>query len=256
MGGDCLNFGCVPSKALISSARLIQQIRESEKWGLDRQEPRFVFERVFERMRARRAQIAPNDSQERFESLGVDVFRGQAKFRSANEVEVDGAILRAKNFVIAAGSRAAIPKVEGIESVPYFTNETIFDELNLKPASMIVLGGGPIGCELGQTFGRLGVQVTIMQRGSRLLPKEDRDVSEFLEKRLKDENVSVMTNSEVRSVARADSKIDIRVAQRTSGEAARETNIVADALLICIGRRPNIDKLGLDSIGVDADQRG
>ena len=102
-----------------------------------------------------------------FESLGVDVFRGQAKFRSANEVEVDGAILRAKNFVIAAGSRAAIPKVEGIESVPYFTNETIFDELNLKPASMIVLGGGPIGCELGQTFGRLGVQVTIMQRGSR-----------------------------------------------------------------------------------------
>ena len=256
MGGDCLNFGCVPSKALISSARLIDKINRAEEWGLRKTEPQFDFNEVLTRMRARRAQIAPNDSQERFESLGVDVFRGQAKFRSANEVEVDGAILGAKNFVIAAGSRAAIPKVEGIESVPYFTNETIFDELNFKPASMIVLGGGPIGCELGQTFARLGVQVTIMQRGSRLLPREDRDVSEFLEKRLKDENVSVMTNSEVRSVARADSKIDIKIAQRTSGEAACETNIVADALLICIGRRPNIDNLGLDSIGVDADKRG
>src|SRR6266849_1102542 len=109
MGGDCLNFGCVPSKALISSARLIQQIRESERWGLDRQSPQFVFEKVFERMRARRAKIAPNDSQERFESLGVDVFRGEARFVSPHEVEVGGQRLRATNFVIATGSRALIP---------------------------------------------------------------------------------------------------------------------------------------------------
>ena len=150
MGGDCLNFGCVPSKALISSARLIQQIREAEKWGLDRQEPQFVFEKIFERMRARRAKIAPNDSQERFESLGVDVFRGEARFVSpARSGSRLGGRLRAKNFVIATGSRAVIPKIEGIESVPYFTNETIFDELKEKPESMIVLGGGPIGCELG-----------------------------------------------------------------------------------------------------------
>src|SRR6266511_1767818 len=137
MGGDCLNFGCVPSKALISSARLIQQIRESETWGLDRQEPKFVFEKVFERMRTRRARIAPNDSQERFESLGVDVFRGEARFVSPYEVEVNGQKLRAKHFVIATGSRAVIPKIEGIDSVPYFTNETIFDELKVKPQSMI-----------------------------------------------------------------------------------------------------------------------
>ena len=158
MGGDCLNFGCVPSKALISSARLIQQIRESEKWGLDRQEPQFAFQKVFERMRARRAKIAPNDSQDRFESLGVDVFRGEARFVSPHEVEVNDQKLRAKNFVIATGSRAVIPKIEGIDDVPYFTNETIFDELKAKPESMIVLGGGPIGCELAQTFRRLGVQ--------------------------------------------------------------------------------------------------
>ncbi len=189
MGGDCLNFGCVPSKALISSARLIQQIRESEKWGLDPQEPQFVFEKIFARMRARRAKIAPNDSQERFESLGVDVFHGQARFVSPHEIEIcftltsilslagrggrvgvcDGQRLRAKNFVIATGSRAAIPKIDGIESVPYFTNETIFDELREKPGSMIVLGGGPIGCELGQAFARLGVKITIVQRAAQLL---------------------------------------------------------------------------------------
>src|SRR3989454_12300523 len=144
MGGDCLNFGCVPSKALISSARLIQQIRESEKWGLDGQEPQFAFEKIFERMRARRAKIAPNDSQERFESLGVDVFRGEAHFNSPHEVEMDRQKLRAKNFVIATGSRFAMPKIEGVDQVPYFTNETIFDELKEKPESMIVLGGGPI----------------------------------------------------------------------------------------------------------------
>jgi pyruvate/2-oxoglutarate dehydrogenase complex dihydrolipoamide dehydrogenase (E3) component len=116
MGGDCLNFGCVPSKALISSARFIQQIRESEKWGLDRQEPQFVFEKIFARMRERRAKIAPNDSQERFESFGVDVFRGEAKFISPHEIELNGRRLRAKNFVIATGSRAAIPKIEGIDT--------------------------------------------------------------------------------------------------------------------------------------------
>src|SRR5436853_4584168 len=182
MGGDCLNFGCVPSKALISSARLIQTIRRAEEWGLRKIEPQFDFEQVFARMRNRRAKIAPNDSQERFESLGVDVFRGEARFVSPHEAEVDGQKLRAKNFVIATGSRAVIPKIEGIDDVPYFTNETIFDELKAKPESMIVLGGGPIGCELAQTFRRLGVQVTIVQRGHQLLPREDRDVAEFLDR--------------------------------------------------------------------------
>src|SRR5438874_11936781 len=140
MGGDCLNFGCVTSKALISSARLVQQIRQSGNWGLGHNEPEFEFSEVMARMRARRAIIAPNDSQERFKSLDVDVFRGQARFLSPHEVEVEGQKLRATNFVIATGSRAAIPPIDGIESVPYFTNETIFDRLNERPASMIVLG--------------------------------------------------------------------------------------------------------------------
>ncbi len=256
MGGDCLNFGCVPSKALISSARLIRRIRESEKWGLDRQEPQFDFEKVFERMRARRAKIAPNDSQERFESLGVDVFHGEARFVSPHEVEVNGQRLRAKNFVIATGSRAVIPKIEGIDSVPYFTNETIFDELEEKPQSMIVLGGGPIGCELTQTFCRLGTHVTMIQRGDQLLPREDRDVAEFLGRRLINEGVRIIKNANARAVAITDAgKVALEFLDRQSGQMAERT-FFADALLIAIGRSPNLQSLDLKSAGVDVNERG
>src|SRR5438552_5118070 len=256
MGGDCLNFGCVPSKALISSARLIQQIRESEKWGLDRQEPQFAFQKVFERMRARRAKIAPNDSQDRFESLGVDVFRGEARFVSPHEVEVNDQKLRAKNFVIATGSRAVIPKIEGIETVPYFTNETIFDELKEKPESMIVLGGGPIGCELAQTFRRLGVQVTIVQRGDQLLPREDRDVADFLERRLINEGVRIIKHADVHSVAASGTrKVALQLLDRQSGRLAERT-FFADALLVAIGRSPNLRRLDLRAAGVDVNERG
>jgi len=256
MGGDCLNFGCVPSKALISSARLIQQIRDAERWGLDRQQPQFVFEKVFERMRARRAKIAPNDSQERFESLGVDVFRGEARFVSPHEVEVTGQRLRARNFVIATGSRPLIPKIEGIDEVPYFTNETIFDELQEKPESMIVLGGGPIGCELAQTFRRLDVQVTIVQRGDQLLPREDRDVAEFLERRLINEGVRIIKNADVHSVATSDAgKIALQLVDRQSGRIAERT-FFADALLVATGRTANLRSLDLTSLGVEVTERG
>ena len=256
MGGDCLNFGCVPSKALISSARLIQQIRESEKWGLDQLEPQFVFEKVFERMRARRAKIAPHDSRERFESLGVDVFHGQARFVSPHEVEVNGQRLRAKNFVIATGSRAVVPKIKGIENIPYFTNETIFDELKQKPENMIVLGGGPIGCELAQTFQRLGVDVTIFQRGDQLLPREDRDVAEFVERRLINEGVRVIKNADARSVATSDTgKVALQLLDRQSGQLAEPT-FFADVLLVAAGRTPNLRSLDLKSVGLDITERG
>jgi pyruvate/2-oxoglutarate dehydrogenase complex dihydrolipoamide dehydrogenase (E3) component len=256
MGGDCLNFGCVPSKALISSARLIQQIRDAEKWGLDRQEPQFVFERIFNRMRARRAKIAPNDSQERFESLGVDVFRGEGRFISPHEVEVDGHKLRATNFVIATGSRAAIPNIQGIDAVAYFTNETIFDELEQKPESMIMLGGGPIGCELAQAFCRLGVRVTIVQRRDQLLPREDRDVADLVESRLISEGVRVIKNTDARSATRnGDGTIVLQLSHRQSADQT-ETRVVADVLLIAVGRTPNFRRLGLKAAGVEFGEGG
>jgi len=276
MGGDCLNFGCVPSKALISSARLIQQIRESEKWGLDRQEPQFTFDKIFERMRARRAKIAPNDSQERFESLGVDVFRGEARFVSPNEIEVNvvpspqsspsgrggrtapggGQRLCAKNFVIATGSRATIPNIDGIDGVPFFTNESIFDELRSTPRSIIILGGGPIGCELAQMFARLGVQATIVQRNAQLLPREDRDVADFLERCLASEGVRILKNAEARSATKnSDGTIALQLLDRQSS-AQPETRLVGDVLLVAAGRTANFRKLDLEAAGVDVGDKG
>src|SRR5213075_2082540 len=207
-------------------------------------------------MRARRAKISPNDSQERFESLGVDVFRGEARFVSPHEVEVNGQKLHAENFVIATGSRAAIPKMKGIDAVPYFTNETIFDELKEKPESLIVLGGGPIGCELAQTFQRLGVQVTIIQRGDQLLPREDRDVAEFLERRLINEGVRIIKNADAHSVATSDAgKVALEFLDRQSGRVAERT-FFADALLVAIGRTPNLRSLDLKSVGIDVNEAG
>ncbi len=247
MGGDCLNFGCVPSKALISSARLAQHMREAEKWGLRNQEPQFEFRDVMERMRARRAKIAPNDSQERFESLGVDVFRGEAKFVSPHEVEVNARRLQARNFVIATGSRAAIPEIAGLDSVPFFTNETIFDALHGKPASMIVLGGGPIGCELGQAFRRLGVKITIVHNGDQLLPPEDRDVADFIQKRFAMEGMDVRLNTTTNRVRFENGSV---ILGTNGGE------VVAETLLIATGRTPNIEQLNLAAAGVKHSPHG
>ncbi len=248
MGGDCLNFGCVPSKALISSARLIQQMREAEMWGLKAVEPKFELGEILTRMQERRATIAPNDSQERFESLGVDIFRGEAKFLSPNEVEVDGQKLRAKNFVIATGSRAAVPEIDGLDSVPYFTNETIFDHFDPQTKSLIVLGGGPIGCELGQAFRRFGLAVTLLQDDAQLLPPEDRDVAEFIEKRFAAEGVDVRLKAKAKSFAQRGQKI---VAAFEKGDP-----VTADALLVSAGRTPNIETLDLKAAGVKFSKHG
>ncbi len=253
MGGDCLNFGCVPSKALIASARAIQNIREAEKWGLARQEPQFDFRAVFDRMRASRARIAPNDSQERFESLGVDVFRGEGRFLSPREVQVNGVTLRAKHFLIAAGSRAAIPEVPGLAQVPYFTNETIFDRLETKPKSLIVLGGGPIGCELSQVFCRLGVSVTLVQHNAQLLPKEDADAAVLVQKQLEHEGIAVLLNRQTTRAGLAAGQPQIEIHNRTTGQT---TTLIADALLVAAGRIPNVETLGLKAAGVKIGRRG
>src|SRR5215831_8268222 len=152
-------------------------------------------------MRARRAKIAPNDSEQRFESLGVDVFRGEARFVSPREIQVGDNKLRARNFVIATGSRAVIPKIDGIANVPYFTNETIFDGLRHKPESMIVLGGGPIGCELGQALNRLGVKITIVEYVPQILPPEDVDVAQFMQKHFETEGITIQHCTEAKRVS-------------------------------------------------------
>jgi len=251
MGGDCLNFGCVPSKALLASARAAHHIRHADRWGLEASEPSFSFGRVMDRMRARRAQIAPHDSQERFEKLGVEVLRGDASFLSPHEVRVENRTLRAANFVIATGTRPAIPEIDGLDSVSYFTNETIFDELSGLPKSLLILGGGPIGCEMAQAFARLGVPVTLAHRGARLLPKEDSDASVLVERILAADGVSCLLTATARQV-RADS--DGIVMTFRQGEKNLERR--AAAILIATGRTPNTDTLNLQAAGVRSAEHG
>lgn len=257
MGGDCLNFGCVPSKALISSTRAIETIRRAEKYGLNKIDPSFEFTEVFERMRARRAVIEPNDSKERFEGLGVDVFKGQARFISPNEVEIDGEImLRSKNFVIATGRRAGIPPIEGIDDVPYFTNETIFDTLNEKPDRLVVVGAGPIGCELGQVFSRLGVKVTLVEFMPQIMGKEDADVATFVQKQLEGEGVGVLTNTGVKRAELRDGTIHLEASQRVADGEEKTITLDTDALLIAAGRIPNVEDLNLEAAGVTYERQG
>jgi pyruvate/2-oxoglutarate dehydrogenase complex dihydrolipoamide dehydrogenase (E3) component len=191
--------------------------------------------------------LAPLDSQERFESLGMDVFREEATFLSPHEIAVGGEKLRARHFVIATGSRAAIPAVIGASRVPYFTNETIFDELKEKPESLLIIGGGPIGCELGQMFGRLGVKVTILQKGPRLLDKEDPEVSEFVRRTLEAEGIRVLTGTEIDEVKQEVGGVILRC----PGES-----VSGRALLVSAGRQPNVENLNLPKAGVAFSERG
>ena len=256
MGGDCLNFGCVPSKALISSTRAIENIRRAEAFGLDKQAPRFAFKKVFERMRSRRARIEPNDSVQRFEGLGVDVFQGQATFKSPYEVEVEGTILQAKRFVIASGRRAGIPPISGIENVPYFTNETIFDQLNEKPESIIIVGAGPIGCELGQVFNRLGVRTTLVEFLPQIMGKEDEDVASFVQARLESEGVSVMTSTGIQLAEMRNGEIYLEASQKDDSGASTTISLSAKVLLIAAGRVPNVEGLDLEAAGVSYTKQG
>ena len=246
MGGDCLNTGCVPSKALVSTSKLIQGIRDAEAHGLDATEPRFRFQRVFEHMRERRARIAPNDSVERFEGLGVDVFEARARFASPHEVELDdGTRLEGAHFVIATGTRPFVPPIPGLAETPHFTNETFFDEQETPPESLIVLGGGPIGCELGQVMNRLGVRVTILTDVSRLLPRDDAEASAVVHEAFAAEGIEVVTDCRVEAF-RQEPNGDITA--ELGGDDAR--SVTASRLLVATGRSPNVEDLGLDAAGV------
>jgi len=251
MGGDCLNYGCVPSKGLISSAKLIQHIRDGETLGLQRMEPKFSFQEVFASMRKRRATIEPNDSAERFEGLGVDVFLGRARFVSPHAVEVNGARLQARNFVIATGTKAAVPDIPGLNDISYYTNETIFDELPSAPDSLLVVGGGPIGCELSQVMARLGVQVTLVQLPPRLLPRDDAEAAKIVEARLREEGVRVLTGAHPARFEKRNGSIVATIEQPDGRE-----ELVTAAVLLAAGRTPNTEGLNLEAAGVKYGKSG
>ena len=252
MGGDCLNTGCVPSKALIASARAAHVARHGSRWGLRDREPDFAYEHVMDRVRERRATIAPHDSAERFESLGVDVFAGAGRLLSPREVAVGDIRLRAAHVVIATGSRASLPPIEGLAEARPYTNETIFDALRARPDGLLVLGGGPIGCELGQAFARLGVRVSIVEASARILDKEDPDVAEVVRRALETDGVRLVTDATVRRVSRQGGRVRMELATRGGGAETLE----AEALLVAAGRVPNVEDLGLEAAGVAHTRKG
>lgn len=244
MGGDCLNTGCVPSKALIRTARLLADARNAPRFGVRALHADFDFAAAMERVRQVIAKVEPHDSVARYTGLGVECIAGQARLVDPWTVDVNGRRLTARNIVIATGARPSVPDLPGLEQIDYLTSDTLWS-LRVQPRRLVVLGGGPIGCELGQCFARLGCEVTIVQRRPRLLPKEDEDASAALRTAFEREGIALALGAEA-----------LRVEQNGEGgrlivrEAGGERAIAFDRLLLALGRTPNTGGFGLAELGV------
>jgi pyruvate/2-oxoglutarate dehydrogenase complex dihydrolipoamide dehydrogenase (E3) component len=251
MGGDCTNYGCVPSKAIIRSARAAYAFREASSFGISGENGNNAdFSCVMERMRRLRAQISANDSVERFTKLGAEVYLGDAKFVGKHEIEVDGSRLSFSKAIIATGARAAELTLPGFQEVGYFTNETIFS-LEGLPKSLLVIGGGPIGCELVQTFRRFGSEVTLLTRGNRLLPRDDIDAAEILRRRFEREGIRLIFGAKLLRAGRENG-----FKQIAFDRGAGEEKVQACEILLAVGRRPNIEGLNADAAEVRTDKSG
>ena len=268
LGGDCLWTGCVPSKALIASARLARRMEEAGSLGLPAAAPAgHGLQAVMERMRTARAVVAQHDDPERFRAMGVAVHFGAARFLDASTLKVEGeGLLRSKRFVLATGAEPWTPPAQGLEEAGFWTYETVFDQ-NEIPGSLIVLGGGPVGVELAQAFSRLGSKVTIVEAAGTVLGGEDPDASAHLAEALVSEGIDVRAMTTAAQVRRtADGRKAVALA-RTDGAAGTEPGdgrrradaqdtLVADEILVATGRRPRIDGLGLDAAGIETRQGG
>jgi pyruvate/2-oxoglutarate dehydrogenase complex dihydrolipoamide dehydrogenase (E3) component/uncharacterized membrane protein YdjX (TVP38/TMEM64 family) len=250
MGGDCLNTGCVPSKALIRSSRIADYARRANEYGLKSLPVDVDFERVMDRVKSVIGRIEPHDSVERFTELGVDCVKGDARLLSPWEVEVNGRTLSAPNIVIASGSRPRIPTIPGLEQVDYLTSDTVW-ELREAPGRLLVLGAGPIGCELAQAFSRLGSEVILVTHASRILPREDPEVSEQLGAAFRGGGVAVHSRCEPRSI---EPSAGAGVCHLDGPEG--ELSIAFDRLLLAVGRSANVEGLGLESLGIELTPTG
>lgn len=247
MGGDCLNVGCVPSKGLISAARGWSTARHAAAAYAGPPVPADAagdFAAMMTRMRRIRSELSPIDSATRFRDLGVDVFLGDGAFASASTISVAGSTLNFRRAVIATGARAAAPSIPGLDTVPYLTNESIFD-LTTLPARLLIVGAGPIGCEMAQSFSRFGSAVTVIDKGARVLPRDDADAAEVIDRALREDGVAFVMEADIVGVSRQGDQIHVRT--RRDGIEATHTG---DALLIAIGRAPNVEGLQLDRAGV------
>ncbi len=246
LGGDCLWTGCVPSKALIASAKLAHQMRHAERLGLAGASPHHVFESVMERMRAARATVAHHDDSERFRKLGIDVVFGNATVKTPRDVVVDGRTLSSPRLVVATGSSPAVPPIPGLAEAGYLTHLDAFDQ-NTLPSRIAVLGAGPIGLEFAQVYARLGAKVTVFEMFPRALPREDAEASQAILKALVAEGITIHTGTKVESVGSGAGAKSVQ-GRTQSGEEICED---VDEVFVATGRRPNGLGLGLESIGVE-----
>ncbi len=248
LGGDCLWHGCVPSKTLLKSARVAHLMRNADRWGLSPADPRADLARVMTHVEATVSDIAAPETPERFRALGVDVILGTGQFTSPSTFVVDGRTITARHFVIATGSRPAIPPIAGLAYVPYLTNETVFS-LREPVAHLIIVGAGPVGSEMAQAFRRLGSAVTVVDLANRILPREDADVAAVIQQALEREGVRYRLGITVGGVKQGDPHAGrIRMTLRTANGAVEQ--LAASHLLLAAGRVPNVEGLGLDAAGV------
>jgi pyruvate/2-oxoglutarate dehydrogenase complex dihydrolipoamide dehydrogenase (E3) component len=249
MGGDCLNYGCVPSKSLIAAAKAAHAIRNAGRFGVNGHEPKIDFQGVHDHVKGVIAAIAPHDSKERFEALGVRVVRAHGRFVGPREVEADGQRIHARWIVVATGSSPAVPPIPGLAEVPHLTNETVFDLIE-RPQHLIVIGGGPIGCELAQAHRRLGAGVTVLELVS-ILPRDDPDAVAVVRDQLRADGIDLREHVAVRKVERDGNAIAV-----TIKEAGARQRINGSHVLVATGRRANVDGLDLEAAGIEYSAKG
>ncbi len=250
MGGDCLNTGCVPSKALLRSAKMLSYAKRAQEFGFEKAEIDFDFAKVMERVQQKIAQVEPHDSIERYTSLGVEVIEGEAKITSPWTVEVNGKTLTTQSIIIATGAAPFVPPIKGLDEIDYLTSDTLWN-LRELPARLVVLGGGPIGSEMTQAFARLGSRVTQVEMGPRIIGREDPEVGEFIRQKFIDEGIQVLTEHQAQEV-RLDSGRKWLVCEH-QGE---KIEVEFDQLLIAVGRKANVTGFGLEELGVKIAPRG
>ena len=249
MGGDCLNTGCVPSKALIASAKLLSHVKRAKEFGFKTGTIDFNFSDVMERVQSKIKQVEPHDSIERYTGLGVDCFTGYAEILSPFEVRVNDQVLTTKNIIIATGAKPMVPPIPGLDQVDYLTSDTIW-EIREQPQKMVVLGAGPIGCEMAQTFARLGSHVTQVQRGARVMEREDPDASDLVAERFRQEGIRLLLNhTAVRVEKNGEEKILV------CDHKGEEIRVEFDTILVALGRVPNVTGFGLEEIGVELGEK-
>ncbi len=250
MGGDCLNVGCVPSKGVIRASRVWAEVRNADQFGLYIPEGiKTDFEAAMARMRKLRARISHVDSAKRYTQLGVDVFIGEGQFTGSHTIHVDGKTLNYAKAVICTGARAAAPPIPGLEETGYLTNETIFS-LTQLPSRLAVIGAGPIGCEIAQSFARFGSQVCLFERTEHILPREDADAAEIVQAQMANDGVCFVFNS---NISRVEARGDVKVIHYTMN--GQKMELPVDEILVGIGRAPNVEGLGLETVGVDYDTK-